>query len=371
MTLRRPIRRISPCHLLAAAATIMILMLGACSPVKHVPQGQYLVEDVDMTIENPDGEVRQADLVNYLRQTPNHKVLGFLKLQLATYSLSGADSTRWYNRWLRRLGQPPVIYDPKLTVTSEKQLRQALINRGYMEASVEADTVTDSIRRRVSVDYRIATGAPHRISSVEYDIPDTAIARLVLADSALFTLAPGQPFDRNRLDSERAMITQRLRNRGYYAFTKEYITFVADTAEGSYDVGLTMQVRPPRSAANANVADTLARHQKYFVRDVYFITDYSPETGTAYDAVHDTVRYNGIDIIYGSDHYIKPKVLEEKCFIRPGELYRAYEADRTYEALAQLGILHSINIELAPAGSIGDNGLLDAYIYLTRNKSRV
>ncbi len=370
MTLRRPIRRISSCHLLAAAATIITLMLGACSPVKHVPQGQYLVEDVDMTIENPDGEVRQADLVNYLRQTPNHKVLGFLKLQLATYSLSGTDSTRWYNRWLRRLGQPPVIYDPKLTATSEKQLRQALINRGYMEASVEAGTITDSIRRRVSVDYRITTGSPHRISSVDYDIPDTAIARLVLADSALFTLAPGQPFDRNRLDSERAMITQRLRNRGYYAFTKEYITFVADTAEGSYDVGLTMQVRPPRSASNANIADTLAHHQKYFVRDVYFITDYSPDTDTAADAVRDTVRYNGIDIIYGSDHYIKPKVLEEKCFIRPGELYRAYEADRTYEALAQLGILHSINIELAPAGSLGDNGLLDAYIYLTRNKKQ-
>ncbi|MBD5330932.1 MAG: BamA/TamA family outer membrane protein [Bacteroides sp.] len=353
------------------AFTAGAAIFWGCSSVKHVPEGEYLVDNVDIHIEESDGEIRSADLVNYLRQTPNHKVLGFLKLQLATYSLSGADTTKWYNRWLRRLGQPPVIYDPALTTASTRQLRQALVNKGYMDAVVTADTVADPIRRRIDVTYNVSPGTPHRISSLAYDIPDSAIAELVMADSALFTLRPGDLFDRTSLDAERSLITNRLRNKGYYAFTKEYITFIADTAEFSEDVDLVMTIHPPRHAATnleGNGADSIPRHHTYIVRNVYFVTDYRPGDDTP--APTDTVGYRGIDVIYGPDHYIKPSALEEKCFIRPGHKYSSIEADRTYQALSQLGILRSINIEMVPVGTLGTEGLLDAYIYLSRNKKQ-
>lgn len=339
--------------------------MWSCSPVKHVPSGKYLLDDVDINITDTTGTVKSEELVNYLRQSPNHKVLGFLKLQLATYNLSGADTSRWYNRWLRRLGQAPVIYDPELTSASARQLRMALVNRGFMDAAVAIDTLPRPDARRMKVNYNISTGAPRTISSIAYDIPDTAIARLVMGDSALFTLRPGDLFDRNNLDAERGLIASRLRNRGYYAFTKEYITFFADTAENSLDVDLTMTVRPPRQFHNIP-ADTVASHPTYYVRNVVFVTDAgkSPAEWT------DTVAYKGIDVIYGEDRYIKPKVLEEKCFIEPGNLYRAAESDRTYEALAQLGIIRSINIEMVPAGEAGGRHWLDAYIYLTRNKKQ-
>lgn len=110
-----------------AAATVMV----CCSSVKHVPEGEMLLDKVSIEVDG-DRRVTSEELINFLRQQPNHKVLGFAKLQLATYSLSGSDTTKWYNRWLRRLGQPPVIYDADLTDASRRQLRQALINRGYM-----------------------------------------------------------------------------------------------------------------------------------------------------------------------------------------------------------------------------------------------
>lgn len=94
------------------------------------------------------------------------------------------------------------------------------------------------------VAYSIEAGEPRYISSIAYEIPDTAIRKLVLADSLLFTLKPGDLFDRNSLDAERGLITNRLRNRGYFAFSKEYITFYADTAENSQEVMLTMNIRP-------------------------------------------------------------------------------------------------------------------------------
>lgn len=69
------------------------------------PQGSYLLDKVKIDIEG-DKEVTGDELDNYLKQSPNHKVLGFWKLQLGTYNLSGKDSTKWYNRWVRRMGQP-------------------------------------------------------------------------------------------------------------------------------------------------------------------------------------------------------------------------------------------------------------------------
>ena len=93
---------------------------------------------------------------------------------------------------------------------------------------------------------------------MDYDIADTAIARILLADSALLTLKPGEAFDRDRLDEERSLVTQRLRNHGYYAFVKDYISYIADTAENSLDVDVTMVVRQPLQLGAPGNASPLA-----------------------------------------------------------------------------------------------------------------
>ncbi len=99
-----------------------------------------LLDAVDINITD-SAKAETAEYFNYLRQTPNHKVLGFARFQLGTYNLSGKDTTKWYNRWLRRIGQPPVIFSPELTAASQRQLQLAMINKGYMAATVEVDTV--------------------------------------------------------------------------------------------------------------------------------------------------------------------------------------------------------------------------------------
>lgn len=329
-----------------------------------------LLDDVKIVVED-SSQVETTDLYNFLRQTPNHKVLGFAKLQLATYNLSGHDSTKWYNKWLRRMGQPPVIYSDELTDASRRQLRLALVNKGYMDAQVEVDTIPRHDKKKMKVRYRLRPGTPHTISSIIYDIPDSAMAGIVLRDSANFTLRPGDLLDRTELDTERALITERLRNRGYYAFTKEYITFIADTAAGSKDVGLTLTVQPPRKLGS-DEADSLARHSPYYINKVIFVTDDAGITtsGTHTIAASDTVVYKGVDVIYGKDHYILPSTLVEKCFLVPGQLYRSFMVDRTYEQLAQLGIIKSINIQMVPQPELDGKQWLDAYIFLSRNRKQ-
>lgn len=346
-----------------------LITLWSCSATRHVPRGKYMLDDVSIEISG-DKSVSSHDLINYLKQSPNHEVLGFWKLQLGTYNLSGKDSTKWYNRWVRRMGQAPVIYSQSLTDASVRQLRLALVNRGYLEAEVTADTMMMPAEKKIKVAYKINTGEPRRIAIIRHEIPDSAVKKLILADSAQFSIHPGDRFDRDNLDSERALITQRLREHGYYSFNKEYITFYADTSEFNKDVDLTLTVRAPRNSANKpQPADSTTNHNIYYINKVYFVTSNSGYNSSS-DIAGDTVVYKDITVIYGKDHYLKPGILQQKCFITPGSLYRASDVDRTYEALARLGILKSINIELVPTGSENGRHELDAYILLARSKKQ-
>ena len=53
-----------------------------------------------------------------------------MPLRLSIYNLSGKDTTKWYNRWLRKMGEPPVIYDSILTEAGARQIELALVNKG-------------------------------------------------------------------------------------------------------------------------------------------------------------------------------------------------------------------------------------------------
>lgn len=342
------------------AAAVIAVAFAACSPVKHVPEGEYLLDKVTIDIDG-DKDVSTEELFNFLRQTPNHKVLGFAKLQLATYSLSGRDSTRWYNRWLRRLGQPPVIYDPNLTDASRRQLRQALINKGYMDADVSVDTVFNPERRRAAVTYHIATGKPHYIGSLNYNIADSAVRQIIEADSALVEIAPGDLFNRSRLDEVRTTVMRRMRDEGFYAFSKEFITFTADTVRGSKSIDLTMNI------ASTGLRDTTAVNRVYMIRHVTFVTDDAEESPAA---ERDTVDFRGISVVYGPDRYIRPSTLYEMCFIEPGSRYSAAAVDRTYASLARLSILRFVSIEMEPVGAVGDTEFLDAVVRVSRNRKQ-
>ncbi|MDE6563831.1 MAG: sorting and assembly machinery component 50 [Muribaculaceae bacterium] len=358
----------------------LIAIAVSCSPVKHVPQGEYLLDKVKIETTGTEGQLDTEELVNFLRQAPNHKVLGFAKLQLATYSLSGADTTRWYNRWLRRIGQAPVIYDPELTEASRRQLEQAIVNRGYLNATVSTDTISNPAKKRMEVRYLINAGSPHRISSIDYNIDDPAVRHIVLADTSVADIHAGMPLDRTMLDNERTRIATILRNAGYFEFNREFINYTADTVAGSKDVALTLNLRSPSARISESgqgsrtrlgaLADSLLAvdpgHHRYEFNRVVFLVEGEGGLGN----LRDTVEYHGKTFVYSDDCYLRPQLLDDMCYIEPGSEYSARAIERTYEALGRLSIVKFINIEMEAAGRKGSTGLLDAYIHLSRNKKQ-
>lgn len=349
----------------AVVITVLTLLIS-CNATKHVPEGQYLLNKVKIDVsEGNDGKFNKKELHNYLRQTPNHEILGGAKFQLSIYNLSGKDSTKWYNKWLRRLGQAPVIYDPELTAASANQLKLALVNQGYMDTEVSVDTVTDG--KKIEVDYHIAPGEPHYIAGITYNIPDDSLRNIIMNDSSEFILHNGALFNRNDMEEERTKIAIRLREKGYFGFNKEYITYTADTTENNKAVDLTLNVMPPYE--NNRIAG-YTRHRPFYIRSIYVITDYDPmkRHDLSEYQQEDTVTHKGINILYGDEHYLRASIIDDNCFIKIGEKYNSADVDRTYQSLGRLGILKYVNIAFEQAGEHDGKLWLDSYILLTKAK---
>lgn len=358
-------KRLNPINILCFF--IMATLLCACSSTKHVPQGKLLVNKVDINVED-NNDFNESNLYNYLKQTPNHSVLGGLKLQLGLYNLSGRDSSKRVNKWLRSMGEAPIIYNHSLTKASEKSLTTMLVNKGYLGAKVSSDTLINEKKRKIDITYNVNTGEPHYIQSITYNIPNDTLRQLILADTANSKIKPNMIFDRNVLNLQRDEITKKLREKGYYAFNKEYITFTADTTEGSKWVNLTLNTMPPY---NNEKMKYYTSHKPFYVRNVVFVTNYDPaimRSPIDYTA-QDTSYYKNIIILYNS-HYVKEKVLDECCFIQSGKKYNSADITKTYQALGRLGILKFVNIDVQPLGEIDGKIWLDTYILLTPGNSQ-
>lgn len=110
--------------------------MSGCSPTRHVPAGSALLDDVKLVINDTTGTLRRQDMMTYVRQRPNNRVLHMSRLRLGLYNLSGDDSTKWWNKWMRKLGEAPVIYSRRSMESDSAQLLRAMHNSGFLGAAV-------------------------------------------------------------------------------------------------------------------------------------------------------------------------------------------------------------------------------------------
>lgn len=349
---------------------MLFALMSSCSITKFVPQESLLLEDVKVLVNDSTGTFTNQELLAFVRHRPNTKFFNLAKLRLGVYNLSGTDSSKWWNKWIRRIGEPPVIFDSAASFNDRLQLLRAVNNAGFLHAEVTTDSLPDHKKRKMKLQYNVNAGEPHIINSVTYEFSDDTIRKFIEHDSLCMIVKPGNRLDRSLLGMQRDLITTRLQSLGYWSFSKDYISFNADTTAGSNLVDLTMTVRQPRFS-DANMPERVT-HRQFAVRKVICIPDYNPADDPdprKYRSA-DSIEYKGITILYGGKRDLRPSVIAENCFLRPGAFYNLERVNDTYAAFGRLSILRFVNIRFFPSGSIGDIGLLDAYILLTPGKSQ-
>lgn len=341
----------------------LALSLASCSATKFVPDGSYLLDEVKIHTDNK--EIKPSDMRLYVRQNPNSKWFSTIKTQLYVYNWSGRDSTKWFNRFLRKIGDAPVIYNESDAIRSQEEIAKAVQNLGYMGASVKRTTKTK--KKKLKLFYEITSGKPYIVRTLKYDISDKKIAEYLRNDSTQSMLREGMLFDVNVLDAERQRITDYLLCNGYYKFNKDYITYTADTARNTHQVDLTLHLLPYKTY----VGDTPKEHFQYKINKINFITDYDVLQSSALSSIeiNDSLNYNGFPIYYKDKLYLRPKVLVDNLRFASGDLYDERNVQKTYTYFGRLSALKYTNIRFFETQN-GDSTQLNCYVMLTKSKHK-
>ena len=341
---------------------LMSLLVVGCSPGKFIPQGECLLDN--LKVESNNKEIKPSQMSVYVRQTPNAKWFSLFKLPMHIYCASGSDSTKWMNRFLRRLGDAPVIYDRAKAVETQTEMQKAIQNMGYMGATVrlKEDRISNN---KVRVKYVIDAGKPYIVDRLSYNIDDYRIHDYLFADTTRTLLHEGMRFNVNVLNDERQRITNLLHDNGYYRFHKDFITYRADTALNTYKVQLAMNLLPYKKKKE----DAPTPHKQFKVRSVNYVLDADLVSMSTDTRPKDSLQYGGLNVFYSDKPFLRPKVLWNANFIRPGELYTNRGVRKTYSALGRLPILKFSNIRFEEVEH-NDSTYLDAYVALARNKNQ-
>ena len=339
----------------------LIVCMASCSTTKFVGDGQYLLAKVDIKTDDP--LVKASDMKQYLQQHPNYKVFGLLKWPLYLYNWSGKDDGKWINRQIRRMGEPPVLFDPEPAELSKKQLALYMSNRGFVNA--EVDLSIDTVRRKKAyLTYHVTANDPCHIRQYTLAIDDRSMDSIIRLEaprrSLLKSVFSSYPrdyislisddmlFDRNKLEKERQRLTALLRNNGYYTFVRDNIRYNAYNYSPGNHVDMEMYIRPLEYLSPEGETQTQP-HRPYFINRVKIFTDYDPldpkNIGDDY-FVSDSLNHRGVSVYFGrGGRSIRPNILQQSSHLMPGRLYSERSLEQTYTAFSALSALRYVSIK--------------------------
>jgi outer membrane protein assembly factor BamA len=331
---------------------ILMILAGSCANLKYVPDNEYLLDNVDIKIDNQDFD--KDKLYSYIRQRENTRILGFLKFHLWLYNLSKPGLKE---NWLKRTGEPPQVFNATLAEQSIDQLITYLRNKGYYNAKVDYTSKIHKKSRKTDVRYNIKCGKQFLIDNISYEIPDSVIRRLFFEGYIPEYLKEGAPLDLEKLDNERDEIIQFFKNKGYYHFSKPMLFIEADTTKNKGKGDLKVFIQLPE----ANSKDSARIYRPYFIDHYTFNVSRSSPVQVISDTIH-SPRYTWIfpqNFRYNQKFFMGINKLDKS------DLYSVDSAEDTFDAFNRLRQFRFINIYFQEKPNTIDSALLNCFIDLS------
>jgi len=384
------------CYVFGAVFTMLCLLMG-CSPTRHLTENERLLWRIDL--EGVD-QVSKSDITPLYQQSPNRRVLG-IPLYLNLYYLgkqfynpekiqrqiddinsdfqvrvqkAGSDSlevdrliekkerklAKKQNKlengnWLMRtVGEPPAIFDSLKLVQTEDQIKIYLNTKGFFQSEVASFTEVKD--KKVFATIKIEEDQPFMVTHLIYEVPDTAVLKLLKASESQSLVKVNQRFDEEIITQERTRIEQLLKNNGFFDFRQQYVTFNADTSYAPYTVRFKTQI--------ANLSDSSV-HKIYSINNVFF---YSDAGVNRFGINRDTVLLSNVHYLSYRQR-VKPRILNRKVIIRPGQTYSTTRTLNNQRILSNMDMFKftTINYSKLADSVLTDAryGLLDAQINTT------
>ncbi|MEC5146893.1 Omp85 domain-containing protein [Chitinophaga sp. 180180018-2] len=367
----------------------VISVLAACSNTKYLQKDQTLYTSAKVNVNGNDilnsekqdlrGSLSSKSLMT---QQPNKKLLGTrIKVFLYNQKYREKKSNWFWNMMLaQRNLEEPVAYDSTKAKESVDRMTSYLHNQGFFHATVGYASKTK--HRKTNVTYDVNTGRNFVIDKITYNIPDSALLKIVKDNSNLSLIQKGTVFKSATLGSERERLTRLIRDAGYYKFNREAIEYTLDTLnkalfrnslnpfEGFVNIfnenkgrdKLTMDVE----IRVKNPEDSTTRWEMYHIGKIFAYPDFQlngnpDDTSLKQDArKYITIRYH--------QETLKPKILSRSILLRPGETYSLQQYNGTVNKLYDIGVWQFVTLQYKEPKDSART--LDAYLFLTPRRKQ-
>ena len=317
---------------LMAALSAIAALSFSCSTTRVLEDDQYRLAANKVEVKG-DSKFNPKEIESYIKQKPNSYIIFGWNPFLNLYNWSGKNTDKAVNRFIRKMGTAPVIYQPSQVESSTENIKRHLEYLGYYGSDVRSDIEVKG--KKVKVTYSVTLGKRFRIGEITYSVPDGEFKEDFLADTSEITVRSGDYLSEDALEKETELRASAMRRKGYFGFTKNYFSFEADTLNSPDTAGLLMTVKE----YTRNQTPEYARpHRKYYMGKV--------------------------TLSYDKDLKFNDKVLRNMCTLHPGDLYDEKEVNTTYSRLSALKMFSGVNVSMNPR----DSGIVDCDITLTRSR---
>lgn len=349
------------------------VLVAACSVTKHLPEGEQLYTGSETVILNKSaskvGETALTEIEAALNKTPSTKMVGgFLPIPFKMWMYNSfVKYEKGLGKWMfnKLAANPPVFISTVSPDVRAKIATNLLRDYGYFNGTVSYATLVnkkDSLK--AGIRYTVDMKNPYEVDTIFYQHFSPATLRVMERGRRMAYVRPGEQFNVVELDEERTRISSLLRNRGYFYFRPDYMTYQADTTlvPGGH---ISLKLVP------VGVLPAAAQRQYYVGNSSIYLYGKNGETPT------DSMIYKDMNIHYYQKLKVRPNMLYRwtnyQAFVRSRQmrasnqtrLYSQHRQEQVQEKLSQLGIFSYMDVQYAPRDTTALCDTLDVALRAT------
>lgn len=300
--------------LIAGIAVVLSLAsMQSCSSTKCLSDNEKRLVRNKIVITN-DKKFNPSSLSPYLRQQS-----GSWSPFIYVYNWNNGKGKGW-DRFVRKLGTAPVIYDSTLVSASMSNLQDHLQYLGYYNSKVDTTTRIGKNPKKIWVDYYVHLGKKYPIRDIRYEIPrDGTFRNEYFADSAATLLKKGVFLSEDLLTRETERSAHYMHDLGYYDFSQNHFYFEADTMSHPDSARLKVIIKHnTRNEAERN------------------------------DFVFSKYKIGSVTASYPDNLRLRKGLIQGLNNIRTDSTYNESAVNVLYQRFSSVPLFSSVNVEMTP-----------------------
>lgn len=335
------------------------LLWASCSQTKFVPEQDYLIQKVNVEIDDP--EINKEEAKSFIRQKENYKILGFIKFYLLIYNLSSKKKT---DDWLKRIGETPQIYDEVMVERSIDQLEQYMDYKGFYGAEIKSEVEFNEKKQKAQLKFVVKSGERYTIKRINYHFVSPELKTIFFNDSTSHFIRQGSPFDYYELEKQQEKIVNLYKNNGYFYFTKNQVRYLADTTLYDKQVNLDLFI----GESKGSLQDSTKILRPYYLNNFYYsiLPGSTPVTANRDNGqiFSDTIAWDNSHLYLNKIIKYPPSLLDRTNQMRTGDLYQTSEVENAFNGFNRLRQFRFVDIQFTETYPEQDTNLLDCNVRL-------